>query len=253
MQVTGIKTRPLIPPQDSLQAALKEAIRFSPKEGDIVCISSKVVSIDEGRTIPMSEVADKEKLIEQESDFYLLAPKSSKHRRRFTFAKGGMAGSAGIDESNGSDHYILYPKDPFASAKKIRAWLMKEYEVQDLAVIITDSTSLPLRRGAIGFALSWDGIDPLRDYRGMPDIFGRIIKVETANLIDALAAAAVLEMGEGSECVPVAIIRDAKDIVRKNRSPRNGTQLIVDPKDDVFAPFFFHKDFKWKRGRGRKK
>lgn len=252
MQVTGIKTRPLLPPQDSLQAALKEAIRFSPKEGDIVCISSKVVSIDEGRTIPTAEITDKEKLIEQESDFYLKAPASSKHRKRFTFAKGGMAGSAGIDESNGNEHFVLYPKDPFASAKKIRAWLMKEYELQDLAVIITDSTSLPLRRGAIGFALSWDGIDPLRDYRGTPDIFGRIIKVETANLIDALAATAVLEMGEGSECVPVAIIRDAKNIVRKNRSPRNGTQLIVDPKDDVFAPFFFHKEFKWKKGKGNR-
>ncbi|HEV7121763.1 MAG TPA: coenzyme F420-0:L-glutamate ligase [Candidatus Paceibacterota bacterium] len=252
MQVTGIKTRPLIPPQDSLRDALKEAIRFSPKEGDIVCISSKVVSIDEGRTLPIEAVPDKEKLIEQESDFYLKAPKTSRYRRRFTFAKGGMAGSAGIDESNGSEHYILYPKDPFASAKKLRTWLMKEYGVQELAVIITDSTSLPLRRGAIGFALSWDGIDPLRDYRGTPDIFGRLIQVETANLIDAFAAAAVLEMGEGSECMPVAIIRDAKNTVRKNRSPRNKTQLIVDPQDDVFAPFFFHKSFKWKRGGKRK-
>lgn len=213
-----------------------------------MCISSKVVSIDEGRTLPIADVADKEKLIEQEADFYLKAPKTSRYRRRFTFAKGGMAGSAGIDESNGSEHYILYPKDPFASAKKLRAWLTKEYGVKELAVIITDSTSLPIRRGAIGFALSWDGIDPLRDYRGTPDIFGRIIQVETANLIDALASAAVLEMGEGSECMPVAVIRNASNIVFKNRSSKNKTQLIVQPEDDVWAPFFFHKSFKWKKG-----
>jgi F420-0:gamma-glutamyl ligase len=164
-----------------------------------------------------------------------------------------MAGSAGIDESNANDHYVLYPTDPFKSAKRLRPWLMKEYGIQELAVIITDSMSMPLRRGAIGFALSWDGIDPLRDYRGTPDIFGRLIRVELANLIDSLAAAAVLEMGEGSECTPVAVIRGAKNISFKNRSPKKDAQLMVAPDDDVFTPFFFHKSFKWKKGGAGKK
>ncbi|MDB5237109.1 MAG: putative folate metabolism gamma-glutamate ligase [Parcubacteria group bacterium] len=250
MQVTGIQIRPLLPPKDSLRDALRETIRFSPKDGDIVCISSKVVSIEEGRTIPINEVPDKEILIQRESDLYLKAPKASRYRRRYTMTKGAMAGSAGIDESNANGHYVLYPLDPFKSAKDLRVWLMKEFDLKEVAVIITDSMSMPLRRGAIGFALSWDGIDPLRDYRGTPDIFGRLIRVEMANLIDSFAAAAVLEMGEGNECMPVAIIRGAKNISMKNRSSRNGAQLIVDPKDDVFTPFFFHKDFKWKKGGG---
>ncbi len=245
MQIIGIKTRPLVAPKDSLFDALS-ASKLSLKEGDIVAISSKVVSIDEGRTLPIEGI-DKEKLVEQESDWYLKAPRTARWRSRFTIAKGSMAGSAGIDESNGSEHYILYPADPFKSARRLRTWLQKHYGVKQLAVIITDSVSLPLRRGAIGFALSWDGIDPLRDYRGTPDIFGRLIKVELANLIDALAAAAVFEMGEGAECVPVAVIRAAKNVVFKNRSPRADAQLIVEPENDVFAPLFFHRHLNWKR------
>lgn len=250
MQITAIKTRALKAPKDSLLDAIKRS-KLTLNDGDIIAISSKVVSIDEGRTIPITEVSDKEKLIEQEADFYLKAPKTSRYRKRFTINAGGMAGSAGIDESNGAGYYILYPKDPFKSAKKLRALLMKEYRVNKLAVVITDSMSLPLRRGAIGFAVSWDGINPLRDYRGTPDIFGRTINVELANLIDALAASAVLAMGEGAEQTPIAVIRGAKDIEFKNRSPRNQVQLIVEPEDDVFAPFFFHKSFKWKRGGKR--
>ncbi len=232
-----------MPPQDSLTEALAIS-KLSLRDGDIVAISSKVVSIDEGRTVPI-EGNDKEALILKEADWYMKAPRTSRWRSRFTIAKGTMVGSAGIDESNGSGSYVLYPKDPFKSARRLRAWLMKQYGVKELGVIITDSTSLPLRRGAIGFALSWDGIDPLRDYRGTPDIFGRLIRIELANLIDALAAASVLEMGEGNEQMPVAVIRDAKNIVLKNRSKRKD-QLIVEPENDVFAPLFWGK--KWKRG-----
>lgn len=246
MQIIGIRTRVLRAPQDSLTDALL-ASKLSIKNGDIIAISSKVVSIHEGRTLPI-DGRDKEELIQQEADWYLKAPKNSRWRSRFTITKGAMAGSAGIDESNGADHYILYPSDPFKSARRLRSWLMKTYGITELGIIITDSMSMPLRRGAIGFALSWDGIDPLRDYRGTPDIFGRLIKVEMANLIDALAAAAVLEMGEGAERTPVAVIRGAKNITLKNRPSRNSAQLIVEPEDDVFAPFFFHKSFKWKKG-----
>lgn len=126
---------------------------------------------------------------------------------------------------------------------------MKEYGVAQLGLIITDSMSLPLRRGAIGFALSWDGIDPLEDYRGTPDIFGRTIEIEMANRIDALAAAAVLEMGEGGEQMPIAVIRGLKGAKFKNR-PKKADQLIIEPEDDLFAPLLWKKG--WKRGgRGR--
>ncbi len=228
------------------QASLLEAIRASklaPKEDDILCISSKVVSIDEGRCLPL-EAVDKQELVRSQSQWFY-KPKLSRWRRMFTIAGGALVGSAGIDESNGSGHYVLYPETPFKSAERLRKQIQKEYGVKSIGLIITDSTSIPLRRGAIGFALAWDGIDPLRDYRGTKDIFGRTIQIEMANLIDSLAAAAVLEMGEGNEQTPIAVIRDAKNIVLKNRSKQKD-QLIVSPEDDLFAPLLWRKG--WKKG-----
>ena len=242
MQVTAYQLRALKAPKDSLkEAILASALKL--EEGDIVAISSKVVSIGEGRCVPIGSV-DKEKLVKSEADWYL-KPKTSKWRRIFTIARGALIGSSGIDESNGSGHYVLFPDNPFESARELRVWLRKAYGIQKLAVIITDSTSLPLRRGAMGFALSWDGIDPLRDYRGTKDLFGRTIEIEMANLIDSLAAAAVFEMGEGSEQTPIAVIRGAKSVAFKNR-PKEKDQLIVNPEDDLFAPILWRRE--WRRG-----
>lgn len=242
MLVTSYRLRTLIPPQDSLKDAIREST-FTLKEGDIVAISSKVVSIAEGRCLPVASM-DKESLVMDEADWYL-KPKVSRWRRMFTIAHGALIGSSGIDESNASGHYVLFPEDPFRSARDLRAWCMEEYGIAKLAIIITDSTSVPLRRGAIGFALAWDGIDPMRDYRGTKDLFGRTIEIEMANLIDSLAAAAVFEMGEGSEQTPIAVIRDAKNVSFENR-PEDSDQLIVTPEDDLFAPLIWRGE--WKKG-----
>lgn len=242
MQVLPIKLRPLLPPKDDLLQASCIS-RLSLKEGDILAVASKVVSIAEGRCILVA-AANKDDLIRAEADMFF-KPSRSRYRRLFTIARGMLVGSAGIDESNANGHYILYPKNPFKSAKQLRRRLMKEYDVKKLGLIITDSTSLPLRRGAVGFALAWDGFDPLRDYRGTPDLFGRSFKIEMANLVDALAAAAVLAMGEGSEQTPLVVIRNAKNILFKNRL-KNKDQLIVPPKDDLFAPLLF-ANRQWRR------
>lgn len=242
MQVTAYKVPPMRAPESSLLGAVRSS-KLSLKEGDILCISSKVVSIDEGRCVPLESI-DKQELVRSEAQWFY-KPRLSRWRRMFTIAGGALVGSAGIDESNGSGHYVLYPRDPFKSAERLRKAFQKEYRVKTLGLIITDSTSIPLRRGAIGFAISWDGIDPLRDYRGTTDIFGRTIRIEMANLIDALAAAAVLEMGEGNEQTPIAVIRDAKNISLKNRSKQKD-QLIVGPEDDLFAPLLWRKG--WKKG-----
>lgn len=243
MRVTPIKVEVRKAPKDSLFEAMRTS-SLKLKDGDIVCVSSKVVSIDEGASIPFTR-SDRNRLIEEESDWYYQARKTSRWRTLFTISRGVMVGGAGIDESNGNGHYIVYPKHPFKSAKRIRQWCMKEYGLTTLAVIITDSTSTLLRRGAVGFALAWDGMDPLRDYRGTQDLFGRNFVIELANLVDALAASAVFVMGEGKEQTPIAVIEGAKGIVFKNRSHRVD-QLMVAPEDDIFAPLFWNK--KWKRG-----
>lgn len=241
MRIDAIRLRALTPPQDSLLAALSKA-RLRLAEGDIIALASKAVSIDEGRCVPMAG-ASKDALMRHEADWWWRPPRS-RYRRIFTIAKGALVGSAGIDESNGAGHYILYPTDPFKSARRLRRALMRAHGVKKLGLIITDSTSLPLRRGAIGFALAWAGLDPLRDYRGTKDLFGRTIEIEMANLADALAAAAVLAMGEGAEQTPAARIRGAP-VSLKERSNKLA-QLIVDPADDLFAPLLWRGQ--WRRG-----
>ncbi len=243
MEILPIRVRPLRAPQDDIRTAFA-ASRLKLKDGDIVAVSSKVVSISEGRTV-LVEGTDKEKLVENEADWFIRTD-SSKYRRRFTIAKGAMAGSAGIDQSNGNGYYVLYPTHPFVSAKRLRAWLIKTYGVKKIGVIITDSTSIPMRRGAIGFALSWDGFVPLRDYRNKKDIFGREFKVEVANIADGLAAAAVVSMGEGDEQTPVAVIRGAT-VEWGNRKTKEPL-ITAAPKDDMFAPLLFMSKG-WRRGR----
>ncbi|HEC93749.1 MAG TPA: putative folate metabolism gamma-glutamate ligase, partial [Candidatus Kaiserbacteria bacterium] len=223
---------------------------FAPQNGDIIAVSSKVVSIDEGECVP-EEQYDKYELARQEADWYFDAPQNTRWRHCFTIAHGNMAGASGIDESNANGHLILYPKDPFKSARRLRQFFMKNYSLTTVGVIITDSVSVPLRRGAFGIALAWDGFDPLRDYRGKLDLFGRAMQVEVANLADQLAAAAVFSMGECDERMPVVVIRSAKGIVFKNRPASLDTQLFVEPENDLFAPLIW-KNRTWKRG-GHKK
>jgi len=242
MHVYPYKIRVLTPPKDDLKAAIL-ASKLTLREGDIVAISSKVVSIGEGACVPI-DGNDKKELIVSEAQWYRHVPRAP-YKKLFTIARGVITGSSGIDESNGNGNYILYPKDPFKSARQLRLWLQKTYGVKKIAVVITDSKSDFLRRGAIGFALAWDGIDPLRDYRGEPDLFGRSIRIELANLIDALAAAAGLHMGEVAERTPLVVLRDVPNIVFKNRSPKRDW-LIVRPEEDIFAPVMFRP--RWKRG-----
>ena len=79
MLVKAIKTRPLLPPQDDLLSVLQKSfLKFEPKEKSIIVITSKVISIWEGRCIKISEVKDKDELVRQEADLYLKKDMSQK-------------------------------------------------------------------------------------------------------------------------------------------------------------------------------
>jgi F420-0:gamma-glutamyl ligase len=62
--------------------------------------------------------------------------------------------SAGIDESNIKDSYVLHPSDPYKSAEEIWNYLRIKFNIKDLGVIITDSNITMMRKGVSGFALS---------------------------------------------------------------------------------------------------
>ncbi|MFH0936992.1 MAG: coenzyme F420-0:L-glutamate ligase [Candidatus Daviesbacteria bacterium] len=247
MVIKAIKTRKFYPPKDNLQSLLKGSIKTI-KENSIVVIASKVVSIGEGRCFESDKVKDKDELIIKESDMYLPRKYVPEQRIIHTLSKGIFVPTAGIDESNGNDYLILWPKDPEKSAQNIWKFLRAEFKIKNLGIIISDSHSSPLRRGLTGFALSFFGFNPLKDYRGNPDIFGREMKVSMTNLPDSLAAAAVAVMGEGDECTPIAIIEDIPQIefMEKKYQPKKPySSFIVPLEEDLFKPFL--SSVPWKK------
>jgi F420-0:gamma-glutamyl ligase len=222
VDIKAFELRALVPPKDDLLAAIF-ASNLSLKNGDVVAVASKVVGINEGRCVPI-EKNSREKLVEREAQ--LIIKDKPRWGSRFTITKGVLIRAAGIDESNGNGHYILWPNNPEKSAVSLRRALMRRYKVSKLGVIITDSISTPLRRGAVGFALAWAGFEPLYDYRGRKDIFGRTITVEQANVADALAAAAVVVMGEGAnKHRSRSFAMRQKQFGKKGRRGRRGVNL----------------------------
>lgn len=247
MIVKVIKTRKFLPPKDNLWDLLS-AIKTL-KENSVVAITSKVVSIGQGRCIPIEDFPDKDKLVIKEADKYLPRDVAPHGLVMHTIKNDMMVASAGIDESNGANFYILWPEDPQKSAKRIWEFLKDKFKIKNLGVIITDSRLVPLKRGVVGIAIGFWGFKPLRDYRGKKDVFGRVLKMETSNLPDSLASAAVLEMGEGREQTPISIITDIPYLEFTNTLPKEKIgdfSFKIPEKEDMFYPLI--SAVKWKKG-----
>ena len=231
MQYIPIKTRIMQPPRDDLFSVLDESLS-EVLEGDIIIVSSKVVSISEGNCIPLGSV-EKSELVRQEAE--LLIPRSY-WPSPLTVKHNAFIGTAGIDESNANGHYILLPKDPFKSALDISAYLKKRFNLETVGVVITDSHSAPLRRGALGISIGYVGFAPTINYVGREDLFGREMKIEVGNVVDALAAGAGVVMGETDECQPVVIVRGVPNLTFINADTRD--ELYVKPDQDTFRVLY---------------
>lgn len=250
MQVIAYKTDKVVAGSGSMFELLD---KFLPKlkDGDIVAITSKIVSICEGNIIPTEDI-DKEELIRQESDFYLPAT-LSKYGYHFTITDNTLISVAGVDESNGEGYYILWPKDAQKTANEVRRYLRNKHQISRLGVIITDSTCRPLRRGTVGISLAHSGFKGLRNYIGEPDLFGRPFGVTQASLAEGLAATAVVVMGEGTEQTPLCVLSDVSFIEFQDRDPSTEelAELSIEPADDLFAPFL--NAVTWEKGSRPKK
>ena len=103
----------------------------------------------------------------------------------------------------------------------------------------------------MGFALAYYGFQPLKEYRGTKDLFGREMKMTQANFPDALASAAVLAMGEGNESMPLALVRDIPDLVftsRPYRPRKPHSSFEIKSKEDLYYPLL--SSVAWKKGGG---
>jgi dihydrofolate synthase / folylpolyglutamate synthase len=249
MQIQAIKTRPMLPPKDDLYQVLEESL---PKiaEKSIVVVTSKIVAIHQGRCVPLTTGLDRESLATKEADWYLTKDVVPGQHIMFTRKNNVMIASGGIDKSNAKDHMVLWPNKPMTAAKEIYEWIKARDEVKELGVILTDSHVVMTRRGTQGISIGHWGINPVRDYRGRPDIFGRDLVVTVANVVDALASAAVVEMGEGQEQTPLAVITGFNDIeFSENEEVIVGNPNYSVPiEEDLFAPML--TTVPWKKGQG---
>lgn len=234
MYTSPIKTH-RIGSLESLEEILDRYI-IDLRERDVIAITSKIISICQGRFVPKESIS-KYELIRQEADLVLETEKNP-YDLYLTIKEGIMIPSAGIDESNADNVYILYPQDIQKTALSIWYHLRKNHLIQHLGVVITDSHTTPMRRGVTGVALGWCGFEPLYSYINKPDVYGKLLRVTQINILDSLATSAVFVMGEGDEQTPFAIIRNAPKISFLDRppSPEEENAVTISMEEDLYAP-----------------
>jgi putative folate metabolism gamma-glutamate ligase len=235
MKVVSLKTHKITQEDRDIFKILDEYLP-SMEDNSVLLVTSKIISICEGRIIKTDKI-DKDRLTKREAEYYL--PKNkSQFGFILTIKNSMLMPSAGIDESNANGYYILHPANSQKTANMIRKYLKRRFGNKKVGVIITDSRTIPLRWGTMGVALAHSGFSALNSYIGTPDIFGRKLKVTKANIMDGLAAAGVLVMGEGNEQTPLALISDIPFVKFKNSDPSNKelAGLKISRSNDLFAP-----------------
>ena len=247
MKIASYKT-PKITAKGNLLTLLDSTLPHL-QEKDIVVITSKIISICQGRVVANDGEVDKYELIRQEADAVIENEKLKRLGVVLTIKDEILIPNAGIDESNGNGYFILWPRDIHKTAADIWQHLRAKYNLKHLGVIITDSHTTPLRWGTTGMGLSWAGFAALKDYIGTPDIFGRRLRVTKANVLDGLAAAAVLTMGEGNEQTPLALIRDAAFVTFQELPPSKSeiANLKISLDEDIFSPMLTAVRWKQKK------
>lgn len=199
-------------------------------ENTVLAVASKLFCLWKGDIFPYQNRKQKEELIVRESSFSLRTSLA------WLSVKDGMVmTNAGIDESNADGKLLLLPKNCYKLAEQLRKELCQHWKVKNLGIVVTDSMILPLRAGVIAGAVAYAGFKGVKDLRGKPDLFGKKLQVTLVNVADTLASAAALEMGEGNEARPLALITEAP-IEFVDRVPEN--EIKYPMKDDLYAPLF---------------
>lgn len=246
MQIHAIQTHK-ITTQDQNLFAILDAYVSTFAERTVLAITSKIVSICQGRVVKIGTV-DKHTLIAQEAD-YFIPPALNKYHMTLTIKQGMLIPTAGIDESNGDGYYVLWPRNPQHVANAVRTYLQQRFRRTYVGVIITDSKTTPLRVGVTGVTLAHSGFRALNDYVGTEDLFGHTLRMTQVNVTDALATTAVLVMGEGSEQTPLAVISDLSFVTFQDcdPSPEELQQLRMAMEDDLYGPLL--TGVQWQRGQ----
>jgi len=226
-----------------LEACGRQAVKLA--GDDILVVAHKIVSKAEGQIVRLDDVAPSPRAVE-------LARELAKDARlvevilresRRVVRKGGNAlivethhgficANAGVDASNvGLGQVALLPRDPDASARKIRAEIEQHAGVAP-GVIISDSFGRAWRLGTVDVAVGVAGLNPIKDERGTTDSYGYELRAAVAAVADELAGAAELVMGK-KDRIPVVLIRgyEGKGVDGSAR------ELLRPEAEDLFRSF----------------
>lgn len=203
---------------------------FTLADGDVLVVTSKVVSKAEGRLVPLDpdDPGAHRRLIESESVRIL--------RRRGGLVisetvHGFVCASAGVDRSNvAPGTACLLPLDPDRSARRIRDRIRAVVGVE-VGVVLSDTFGRPWRRGLVDVAIGTAGVAAVLDLRGQADAVGNELRVTEMAVADELAAAAELVMGKSSG-VGAAVVRGVERSWLRESSVRD--ELVRHPGGDLF-------------------
>ena len=242
IQVIQIPNIPLINPGDNIAQILlnslkKESIAIN--DGDVFVIAQAIISKAENQIIDLKSISPSIKAKEYaksvEKDPRIIesilreSKKVLKHNAHAIIVEhesGIICANAGIDQSNSGkkDHVTLLPNDPDKSASNIRDFIQKETG-KKIGIIISDTQGRPFRKGAINVGIGIAGFkNPILNFKGKKDLFGYELQTTEINIIDELASAAELLMGESNEGYPIILIKGFKfesgssksDVLRRN-------------------------------------
>ncbi|MEU1509292.1 coenzyme F420-0:L-glutamate ligase [Kitasatospora sp. NPDC005748] len=196
------------------------------QDGDILLVTSKIVSKAEGRVL---RAADREAAIDAET----VRVVARRGPVRIVENRNGLVmAAAGVDASNtAAGTVLLLPEDPDASARALRARLQQLTGLR-LAVVVTDTFGRPWRNGLTDVAIGAAGLPVLEDHRGRTDSHGNELAMTVTATADELAAAADLVKGK-STGTPVAVVRGLGHLVTAEDGA--GTRpLVRAAADDLF-------------------
>ncbi|WP_405882023.1 coenzyme F420-0:L-glutamate ligase [Streptomyces sp. NBC_01136] len=193
-------------------------------DGDVLLVTSKIVSKAEGRVV---EAADREAAIDAET-VRVVARRGT--LRIVENRQGLVMAAAGVDASNTpAGTVLLLPEDPDASARAIRDGLRDSLGV-DVGVVITDTFGRPWRTGLTDVAIGAAGVRVLDDLRGGTDAHGNPLSATVVATADELAAAGDLIKGKASG-LPVAVVRGLPHVVAEGEGAR---AMVRGARDDMF-------------------
>ena len=219
--IEGIEGIPEIQPGDDLAELIVTALAGNDcelQDGDIVVVTHKVVSKQEGRLVEIPDEATYRSLVEDE------AMEVIRRRGDLVIARtrhGFVCANAAVDRSNIAEGYaLLLPIDPDRSAHRLRT-LIERATGTSIGLVITDTFGRPWRRGLVDVAIGMSGLPAIVDLRGTTDAHGNELSVTEVAVVDEIAAAADLVMGKATQ-IPIAVVRGldltgsgrAQDLVR---------------------------------------